>query len=82
MNTISAPETKKVIATFGNQPVHGIALGDLVFDKFDLYPDYKAAVAKIGVPFFQVIGNHDMDLGARSDEQSDKTYREHFGPTY
>ncbi len=82
LNEISAPETRKVIATLGNQPVHGIALGDLVFDQFDLYPDYKAAVAKTGVPFFQVIGNHDMDLGARSDEQSDKTYREHFGPTY
>jgi hypothetical protein len=82
LNEISAPETRKVIESLGNQPVHGIALGDLVFDKFDLYPDYKAAVAKTGVPFFQVIGNHDMDLGARSDEQSDKTYCEHFGPTY
>jgi len=47
-----------------------------------LFPDYKAAVAKTGVPFFQVIGNHDMDLGARSDEGSDKTYCEQFGPTY
>jgi hypothetical protein len=82
LNEISAVETQKVIATLGNQPLHGITLGDLVFDKFELYPDYKNAVAKTGVPFFQVIGNHDMDLGARSDEQSDKTYREQFGPTY
>ena len=82
LNEVSAPDTQKVIASLGNQPVHGIALGDLVFDKFELFPDYKAAVAKTGVPFFQVIGNHDMDLGARSDEGSDKTYREQFGPTY
>ncbi len=82
LNEISAPETAKAIALLGNQPVHGIAVGDLVFDKFDLYPDYKATVAKTGVPFFQVIGNHDMDLGARSDDISDKTYRSHFGPTY
>jgi hypothetical protein len=82
LNEISAPETRKVIESLGNQPIHGITVGDLVFDKFDLYPDYKAAIAKTGVPFFQVIGNHDMDLGARSDEQSDITYRQHFGPTY
>jgi C terminal of Calcineurin-like phosphoesterase/N terminal of Calcineurin-like phosphoesterase/Calcineurin-like phosphoesterase len=82
LNELSAPETRKVIESLGNQPVHGIALGDLVFDKFELFPDYKAAVAKTGIPFFQVIGNHDMDLGARSDDQSDKTYREQFGPTY
>ncbi|MCU0389373.1 MAG: calcineurin-like phosphoesterase C-terminal domain-containing protein [Chitinophagaceae bacterium] len=79
---VSAPETKRIAASLGNLPVHGIALGDLVFDKFDLYPDYKEAVAKTGVPFFQVIGNHDMDLNARSDEMSDITYQSHFGPTY
>ncbi len=82
LNEISAPETKKVVETLGNQPVHGISLGDLVFDKFDLYPDYKAAVAASGIPFFQVIGNHDMDLGARSDEMSDITFKSHFGPTW
>jgi hypothetical protein len=73
LNEVSAPETQKVIASLGKQPVHGIALGDLVFDKFELFPDYKQAVSKTGIPFFQVIGNHDMDLGARSDELSDKT---------
>lgn len=78
----SAPETARVIRTLGNQPLHGITLGDLVYDKFDLYPDYKAALAITGIPFFQVIGNHDMDLGARSDEQSHRTYCQHFGPTW
>jgi hypothetical protein len=82
LNEISAPATRKVVQSLGNQPIHGIALGDLVFDKFDLFPDYKDAVAKTGIPFFQVIGNHDMDLGARSDEMSDITYKAHFGPTY
>lgn len=82
LNALSAPETQKVVQSLGTQPIHGIALGDLVFDKFDLYPDYKEAIAKTGIPFYQVIGNHDMDLGARSDEQSHKTYAQHFGPTW
>ena len=55
LNEVSAPDTQKVIASLGNQPVHGIALGDLVFDKFELFPDYKAAVAKTGVPFFKIV---------------------------
>jgi hypothetical protein len=79
---VSAPETKKIASSLGNLPVHGVALGDLVFDKFELFPDYKEAVAKTGIPFFQVIGNHDMDLNARSDEFSDITYMANFGPTY
>lgn len=79
---VSAPATRRLVEQLGDLPLHGIAVGDLVFDKFDLYPDYKAAVAKTGIPFFQVIGNHDMDLGARSDEQSQRTYCSHFGPTW
>lgn len=82
LNELSAPETRKVIESLGNQPVHGISLGDLVFDKFELFPDYKAAVAKTGVPFFQILGNHDMDLNARTDELSQETFKKHFGPTY
>jgi hypothetical protein len=35
-----------------------------------------------GIPFFQVIGNHDMDLEARTDEGSSRTFEEHFGPAY
>jgi hypothetical protein len=45
-----------------------------VWDKFELFQDYKEAIGITGVPFFNVIGNHDMDLDARSDEYSAKTF--------
>jgi len=39
-------------------------------------------VAMSGVPFFNVIGNHDMDIEARSDDKSADTFKQQFGPTY
>lgn len=82
LKTISAPDTKALAASLGNVPVHGIGCGDLVFDHFELFADYKEAVNTTGVPFFQVIGNHDMDYTARTDEGSQATYKTHFGPTW
>lgn len=79
----SAPDTQKLVAGYGAEALfHGIGCGDLVWDKFELFPDYKEAVGQTGIPFFQVIGNHDMDLDARSDDYSSKTFKKHFGPSY
>jgi hypothetical protein len=82
LKTISAPDTKAMAVLLSNVPVHGIGCGDLVFDKFELFADYKQAVATTGIPFFQLIGNHDMDYTVRTDEGSQSTFKSHFGPTY
>lgn len=83
LKTQSAPDTQQLINSYGKETLfHGIGCGDLVWDKFELYDDYKEAVDKTGAPFFQVIGNHDMDLEARTDDFSSKTFRDVFGPTY
>ena len=79
----SAPDLKALVASYpAGTLFHGIGCGDLVWDKFELFQDYKEAIGITGVPFFNVIGNHDMDLDARSDEYSAKTFKQHFGPTY
>ncbi|QNF35665.1 calcineurin-like phosphoesterase C-terminal domain-containing protein [Adhaeribacter swui] len=80
--TQSAPDTAAVVKSLGNVPVHGIGCGDLIFDKFELFTDYMKAVEITGAPFFQVIGNHDMDYSARTDDQSQKKFKSLFGPTY
>lgn len=82
LKTISAPDTQKTVSTLKHLPLHGIGCGDLVYDKFELYKDYKEAVAITGIPFFQVIGNHDMDYTGSSDDDSQVTFKSHFGPTY
>ncbi|GAB2465611.1 hypothetical protein GCM10011375_34210 [Hymenobacter qilianensis] len=79
----AVPDTQKLIASYpAGTLFHGIGCGDLVWDHFELFEDYQQGVAATGIPFFQVIGNHDMDLTARTDEGSADTFRKLFGPTY
>jgi len=63
-------------------PVHGIGLGDIVFDKLNYFDDYKQIISVTGIPFYQALGNHDMDYNNRSDELSALSYKEKFGPPY
>jgi len=83
MMETSVPDVQRLIREMGpNALVHGICVGDLVWDNLPLYEDYVAAVGKMGIPFFQALGNHDMDYRQGGDETSDKTFKEYFGPTY
>ncbi|WP_067030403.1 calcineurin-like phosphoesterase C-terminal domain-containing protein [Allomuricauda sp. CP2A] len=81
LNT-SAPDVIETIRHLDDPNTFGIGCGDLVFDRLDLLDDYDRAIRKIQIPFFQVIGNHDMDLDARSDEFSANTFNKKYGPTY
>ena len=83
LKTQSAPDLQKLKEQLpAKHPIHGLGCGDLVWDKFDLFKDYKEALASTGVPFFNVIGNHDMDIDSRTDEGSTETFEANFGPTY
>jgi hypothetical protein len=83
MMQTSVPDVQKVIREMGPDAlVHGICVGDLVWDNLPLYDDYNIAVSKMGIPFFQALGNHDMDYRQGGDETSDKTFKQYFGPTY
>lgn len=82
MMQYSVPDTKKIIQSMGNVPVHGITVGDIVWDNHELFEEYNKAVVEMGIPFFQVLGNHDMDYRLGGDETSDATFSKHYGPTY
>lgn len=69
-----------VEANKGN--VFGIDCGDLVGDKPELYPSYISAVNKLDIPFYRVVGNHDMTLYGRSHETSYTKFESLFGPSY
>ncbi|TYP91991.1 N terminal of Calcineurin-like phosphoesterase [Fodinibius salinus] len=58
----------------------GITLGDIVGDNLDLFKPYTQSVAKIGVPWFNVYGNHDMNVDVQSDSLADETFEATFGP--
>ncbi len=65
-----------------NALVHGITVGDIVFDHPELYDAYEKAVAQTGISFFQALGNHDMDYDNGGDVESDNTFQRRYGPTY
>lgn len=80
--TVAAPDVQKTIAALNDPNIFGIGCGDLVFDKLELFKEYNQSIQMYDIPFFQVVGNHDMDFGGRSDATTTGTFKGHFGPTY
>lgn len=79
----SVPDVQKLLA--GLTPgtlTHGITVGDIVWDELQLFAEYDKAVQQMGIPFFQCLGNHDMDFRKGGDETSDDTFQKTYGPTY
>jgi hypothetical protein len=58
----------------------GITMGDIVGDDLELFSPLNQAVSKIGIPWYNVLGNHDVNFQADSDELSDETFERVFGP--
>ncbi len=77
----TVPDLRDTIQTLPSDVV-GISCGDILFDDLSMYPDYIGGVARTGVPFFQCVGNHDLDFDGASDEASTETFSRHFGPRY
>lgn len=74
--------TKGVVAEVeGIQNIaFGLSLGDLVGDNLSLHQPYIQAVKKVGLPWYNVMGNHDMNYEAKTDSLSDETFEANFGP--
>lgn len=58
----------------------GVTLGDIVFDDLSVFEPYIEAVALVGLPWYNVLGNHDINKDVDRDELSDETYERYFGP--
>jgi hypothetical protein len=83
MMTESVPDVQKYLAGLAaGTLIHGITVGDIAWDELKLFEDYNKAVAQMDIPFFQCLGNHDMDYRKGGDETSDDTFQLTYGPTY
>ena len=60
----------------------GVTLGDIVFDDLSVFDPLIKTIALIGIPWYNVLGNHDINLDAANDELSDETWERYFGPNY
>ncbi|MEL6328028.1 MAG: calcineurin-like phosphoesterase family protein [Planctomycetota bacterium] len=67
----------------------GISLGDLVGDRLDMFEPLNQAQALLGVPWYNVYGNHDMNFMSGDsaltaedpDRHADETFERVYGPT-
>jgi len=66
----------------GTDAAFGIALGDIMSNNLSLYTQYNEVVSQIGIPFYNVPGNHDMNFDSPDDRYSLETFISHFGPPY
>jgi hypothetical protein len=78
----TVPSVIETVRTLGDTPVFGVTAGDLLYDDLTLFPEYERAVMRMGVPFYQLIGNHDLEFAARTSEGAGETFRSFFGPTW
>lgn len=58
----------------------GVTLGDVVFDDLSVFGPHNQAVALIGMPWYNVLGNHDVNYDVPDDAHSDETWERVFGP--
>lgn len=58
----------------------GISLGDIVGDDLNLHDPYIKAMKRMGIPWYNVMGNHDINYEATADSLADESFEAHFGP--
>ncbi|MDP7277931.1 MAG: calcineurin-like phosphoesterase family protein [Planctomycetaceae bacterium] len=60
----------------------GVTLGDIMFNDLTLFGSQSRAIALLGIPWYNVIGNHDINTDARSRRHVNETFERVFGPSY
>jgi hypothetical protein len=64
----------------GSKAALGISLGDLVGDRLDFFELLNEIQGLAGIPWYNVLGNHDMNYMSPNDEHSDETFERVYGP--
>ncbi len=83
------PDVNATVREYREQgrKVYGITLGDLTWDTFWYETNYRLGdamkdFAKIDIPMFHCMGNHDNDIRALSDFDASEPWRQTVGPNY
>lgn len=63
------------------EAVLGVSLGDIVADDPGLFAEISQGIGQIGIPWYNIFGNHDHDRDETVNENKDKTFRRYFGPS-
>ncbi len=71
-----------VTELIGTKASFGITLGDIVFDDLSLFESHNQTVAQLQIPWYNVIGNHDLNTDATQRRYVNETYEDVYGPSY
>ena len=71
-----------VAGLIGTEAAFGITCGDIAFDDLAMYSRINAIVGRLGVPWWNVGGNHDLDYEAPDATRSRDTFKRVFGAPY
>jgi hypothetical protein len=66
----------------GFEAAFGMTLGDVVFNNLNMLKPLEKLVSTIGVPWYNVMGNHDINFKSKDDRNSDETWESLYGPNY
>ena len=66
----------------GTKAAFGMTTGDLMFDDLSLYDRYNRMIGQIGVPWYHIGGNHDINYESLDGRYARETFKRHYGATY
>lgn len=71
-----------VAELIGTDARFGMTLGDILFDDLSFFDRYNSLIGRIGIPWYNVAGNHELNFDADGDQASLETFTRFYGPTY
>lgn len=60
----------------------GVTLGDIVFDDLSVMEPLNRTIALLGIPWYNVLGNHDINQDAHTRRLVNETFERIYGPSY
>jgi len=66
----------------GTDAAFGLTLGDILYDDLALFPRYNALVSTVGIPWYNLPGNHEINYEAKDNLHARETFKRYFGPPY
>ena len=71
-----------VCGLIGRKAAFGMTCGDLMFDDLSMFDRFNKIFATIGLPWWAIGGNHDLDYEAPDSARSRDTWKRVFGAPY
>ncbi|MFK7821841.1 MAG: calcineurin-like phosphoesterase C-terminal domain-containing protein, partial [Planctomycetaceae bacterium] len=66
----------------GTEASFGVTLGDIAFDNLKTMQPLNRTIGLLGIPWYNVIGNHDINYDVKERKLANETFERIYGPSY